>query len=197
MNWHAIAGMVSFQWKNPDFLFKNPDLPLKNVDFLSKNDDFVMKQADLPGRCAACQSAEHPNDTDYCKCFEASQGKPAASCAISGKDCTACCEPPPPPPPTPQTDATLRSMRLSVGTLAPAFSPHIDYYTVELGATGAAKKVTLTVAPSRSEATVTISGVKTSTLTQLLEKGVNQTVPVVVTAEDGVTTQAYVIAIDD
>ena len=34
-------------------------------------------------------------------------------------------------------------------------------------------------------------------LTQLLEKGVNQTVPVVVTALDGVTQQVYVLAIDD
>jgi hypothetical protein len=29
------------------------------------------------------------------------------------------------------------------------------------------------------------------------EQGVNQSLPVVVTAKDGVTTQAYVIAIDD
>ena len=27
-----------------------------------------------PGSCSACQSAAHPDDTDYCKCYEASQG---------------------------------------------------------------------------------------------------------------------------
>ena len=71
---------------------------------------------ELPGSCVACLSPEHPNDTDYCKCYEASQGT-AASCAISGNDCTSCCGPLPARPPTPESDATLKSISLSVGTL--------------------------------------------------------------------------------
>lgn len=71
---------------------------------------------ELPGSCATCLSPENPDDTDYCKCYEASQDK-GATCAISGKDCTHCCEPPPPPPPTPQNDATLKSIALSAGSL--------------------------------------------------------------------------------
>ena len=38
--------MVSFQWKNPDFLFKNPDFLLTNPDFLWENVDFIIKQAE-------------------------------------------------------------------------------------------------------------------------------------------------------
>ena len=40
--------MVSFQWKNPDFLFKNPDFLMKNPDFLLKNVDFITKQVLFP-----------------------------------------------------------------------------------------------------------------------------------------------------
>ena len=151
--------------------------------------------AEKPDSCAACQSSSNPDDTDYCKCYEAQQGR-AASCAISGKDCTACCEPPPPPPPGPRQDATLREITLSVGALAPAFSPTSDYYTVALGVTSATE-VTISVAPSQPAANVTVGGRPGCALTQLLEKGVNQTVPVVVTALDGVTQQVYVLAIDD
>ena len=39
-----MALVVSFQWKNPDFLLKNPDFPLKNPDFLLKTVDFIIKQ---------------------------------------------------------------------------------------------------------------------------------------------------------
>ena len=35
--------MVSFQWKNPDFLLKNPDFLFRNPDFLLKNVDFYNK----------------------------------------------------------------------------------------------------------------------------------------------------------
>ena len=36
--------VVSFQWKNPDFLLKNPDFLIRNPDFLLKNADFILQQ---------------------------------------------------------------------------------------------------------------------------------------------------------
>ena len=33
--------------------------------------------AEKPDSCAACQSSSNPDDTDYCKCYEAQQGRAA------------------------------------------------------------------------------------------------------------------------
>ena len=46
--------------------------------------------AELPGACTACATLTRPDDTDYCKCYEASQGR-VPTCAVSGKACAECC----------------------------------------------------------------------------------------------------------
>eukprot|EP01052_Picozoa_sp_SAG31_P032501 SAG31_NODE_3572_length_4115_cov_2.951693_5_plen_162_part_00 len=148
-----------------------------------------------PGSCAACETRAAPDDTDYCKCYEASQHR-QPRCAISGADCSACCLPPPPPPPGPENDATLSSIKVSVGSLVPAFSTSTNYYNVELGGTSASS-VTISVVTTNPQANVTISGRATRVLKQLLAVGINQTVPIVVTAADGVTRQVNVVEIDD
>ena len=48
--------------------------------------------AEIPGSCAACNSAQRPDDTDYCRCAMASAGK-MPTCAVSGRPCVACCLP--------------------------------------------------------------------------------------------------------
>eukprot|EP01048_Picozoa_sp_COSAG05_P020490 COSAG05_NODE_3491_length_2029_cov_1.277720_2_plen_203_part_01 len=47
--------------------------------------------AEIPGSCAACNSAQRPDDTDYCRCAMASAGK-MPTCAVSGRPCAACCQ---------------------------------------------------------------------------------------------------------
>eukprot|EP01051_Picozoa_sp_SAG22_P013806 SAG22_NODE_1592_length_4045_cov_1.929802_1_plen_601_part_00 len=148
-----------------------------------------------PGSCSACVTRSAPHDTDYCKCYELSQHR-QPRCAISGADCTSCCVSPPPPPPGAENDATLASIQLSVGTLVPPFSATNNFYTVDLGGTGA-PSITINVTTTSPKANVTISGRATHALRQLLQAGVNQTASIVVTAADGVTTQANVLEIDD
>ena len=43
------AIVVSFQWKNPDFLLQNPEFLFRNPDFLLKNVAFVIKNTGRAG----------------------------------------------------------------------------------------------------------------------------------------------------
>ena len=89
-------------------------------------------------------------------------------------------------PATTSKDATLKSLKISPGTLTPAFSASVDSYTAEVDA-GTADLVVNAVA-SNAGAHVTLQGEKG------LKAGENQVV-VKVTAEDGQTIKNYTIKV--
>jgi hypothetical protein len=87
---------------------------------------------------------------------------------------------------TVSSDATLKSLTLSEGTLSPAFSPSVTSYTV----TVANSVSDLTVNASANDINASVSGADLYSLTV----GVN-TIAITVTAEDGITTQVYTITV--
>ncbi|MDR3148950.1 MAG: S-layer homology domain-containing protein [Oscillospiraceae bacterium] len=87
---------------------------------------------------------------------------------------------------TVSSDATLKSLTLSEGTLSPAFSPSVTSYTV----TVANSVSDLTVNASANDINASVSGADL----HLLTVGVN-TIAITVTAEDGITTQVYTITV--
>ncbi len=92
------------------------------------------------------------------------------------------------------TDATLSSLSLSGVTLAPAFSPSTISYTAN--AANRVSSTTVTPATTHPGATVAIAldGVVDSDGTVNLAVGTNS-ITVVVTAEDGTTTQTYTVTV--
>ena len=107
--------------------------------------------------------------------------------------------PPPPaePPPLPtrdtSSDASLRSLRVSPGSLSPAFSPTTLGYEVAVSA----NVWTLQVAavPNHAAARAAIDGTALSGAHSVFIGSDRKTIEVVVTAEDGVTTQTYRLTI--
>ncbi|MCL2489010.1 MAG: discoidin domain-containing protein, partial [Oscillospiraceae bacterium] len=88
--------------------------------------------------------------------------------------------------PPPDTDASLVSLAVSPGILTPAFDPEILAYSVALPAvTGS---ITVSALSNSKDATVAGSGVVA------LQPGHN-TVPVTVTAGDGVTIRTYMVVV--
>jgi hypothetical protein len=83
------------------------------------------------------------------------------------------------------SDATLKELTLSAGTLTPAFSPSVTAYSVNLS-TGATT-VNITAVANDSKATVVGAGAKTFTAS-------GTTANIVVTAEDG-TSKTYTVTI--
>jgi hypothetical protein len=83
-------------------------------------------------------------------------------------------------------DATLKSLKISPGTLAPAFSPSVDQYTAEVDANTA--DLVVNAVAANAGAHVTLQGEKG------LKAGENQVV-VKVTAEDGQTVKNYTIKV--
>ncbi|MBI1194477.1 MAG: hypothetical protein GC138_01340 [Gammaproteobacteria bacterium] len=96
----------------------------------------------------------------------------------------------------PSTDATLSALALSSTTLSPAFSSAQTAYSALVGAATASVQVTATT--TDGAATVTVNGLAIASGTPSapvsLAFGVNH-ISVVVTAQDGITTQTYDITV--
>jgi cadherin-like protein len=94
------------------------------------------------------------------------------------------------------TDASLASMTLSVGTLAPAFSGNTLIYTASVPNT--ASTISITPTTTQSAATVQVNNatvVSGSASTPIsLVVGPN-TITTIVTAQDGTTTQTYTLVV--
>ncbi|AVK83258.1 hypothetical protein C3943_06610 [Lysinibacillus sp. B2A1] len=93
----------------------------------------------------------------------------------------------------PSSDATLQSLTVSNGMLSPAFMAHEENYTVQVEHS----VTTLDVAAitTDSQASLTINGNHTTSETVTLLAGQIVTIPVVVTAEDGITQKTYTLII--
>ncbi len=96
----------------------------------------------------------------------------------------------------PSSNANLNALSINFGTLSPAFSPGTTSYTASVSSS--IDSLYVIPIPADSTATVTINGAPKFSSTTfgpiLLSPGVN-TIPVVVTAQDGVTTKTYTIKI--
>jgi gliding motility-associated-like protein len=96
----------------------------------------------------------------------------------------------------PSTDATLSALTLSSGTLTPTFASGTTSYTASVASTTAS--ITVTPTTNNASATVTVnsttvtSGTASGAIT--LNPGAN-TITVVGTAQDGVTTDTYTITV--
>lgn len=92
-------------------------------------------------------------------------------------------------------DATLASLTVSAGTLAPAFGSATTAYTDLVPMASASIDVTATV--TSANATMTVNGVAVvfgTSKTVFLPVG-QTAIPVVVTAQDGTTTKTYTITV--
>jgi gliding motility-associated-like protein len=96
----------------------------------------------------------------------------------------------------PSTDATLAGLSLNSGTLSPVFSSGTDTYTTAVNyATGS---ITITPAATNANALIAIGGISVASgsgLSISLNEGSNA-IPVVVTAEDGITTKTYTLTVN-
>ncbi|KAF3978741.1 MAG: BspA family leucine-rich repeat surface protein, partial [Methylococcales symbiont of Iophon sp. n. MRB-2018] len=93
--------------------------------------------------------------------------------------------------------ATLDSLSLSEGTLAPAFASGTFEYNVSVANSISELRVTPTVSDNNATVTVndiTVTSGESSTAIDL-EPGVDTTINVVVTAQDGTTTQSYTVTV--
>ena len=94
---------------------------------------------------------------------------------------------------TPSTDATLSALALSSGRLAPNFSASTTTYTASISSSIASITVTPTV--NQAGATITVDGATVASgaasSAVALTAGVAKAIVVVVTAENGSTTQTY------
>ncbi len=92
----------------------------------------------------------------------------------------------------PSSDASLSSLTVSEGYLAPKFSSAWYSYTVKVSST--TEELLVTPTPTVETAEVTVNGQPPTTPVPLVP-GENQ-VDVVVTADDGVTTETYTLWVD-
>lgn len=90
-------------------------------------------------------------------------------------------------PATSSAEAALSSLKISPGTLSPAFSPNMTSYTAQVGAS--VDKLAVSASAKDSKAKVLVSG------DSGLKVGAN-TVICKVTAEDGQTTKSYTITVN-
>ncbi len=94
----------------------------------------------------------------------------------------------------PSSDATLSSLTLSSGTLSPSFDSNTNAYTSTVSNDIA--EITVTPTSVDGNATITVNGVAVNSGEAsgniALDVGIN-TITIVVTAENGVTTKTYVI----
>ena len=110
--------------------------------------------------------------------------------------CSGDTPPPPPPPPPASTDASLAGLGISQGTLAPAFQSAVTAYDVTVAA--AANSVMVTPTTSHAAATVTVDGNAVTSGAASPAVALNtgdNTISVVVTAEDGTTIRTYTLSI--
>lgn len=92
------------------------------------------------------------------------------------------------------TDANLSGLTLSTGTLSPTFSSAVTSYTATVPNVTTSIRVTPTV--SEAHATVKVNGITTTSASASspIDLAVGQnSIPVVVTAEDGTTTKTYTV----
>ncbi|MEE8301830.1 MAG: cadherin-like beta sandwich domain-containing protein [Candidatus Tectomicrobia bacterium] len=110
--------------------------------------------------------------------------------------CSGGTPPPPAPPPPASTDASLAGLGLSQGMLAPAFQSAVTAYDVTVAAV--ASSVTVTPTTTDAGATVTVDGnaVNSGAASPAIALNTgDNTISVVVTAEDGTTTRTYTLSI--
>ena len=98
--------------------------------------------------------------------------------------------PSPPMPPPLSSDASLSSLSLTGGTLDPAFSPAVTNYTATVPQSSSSVDVSATA--NDGNASFTINGSNNTTVA--LAVGDN-TIAIVVTAEDGATSQTYTVVV--
>ncbi len=98
--------------------------------------------------------------------------------------------PSPPMPPPLSSDASLSSLSLTGGTLDPAFSPAVTDYTATVSQSSSSIDVSATA--NDGNASFTINGSNNTTVA--LAVGDN-TITIVVTAEDGATSQTYTVVV--
>ena len=96
----------------------------------------------------------------------------------------------------PSADATLASLGLSNGTLAPVFSPGVTFYTANVS--NAVNLINITPVVNEANATVKVNGVTvasgSASAAIALNVGTN-TITTTVIAQDGSTTQAYTVTV--
>ncbi len=98
--------------------------------------------------------------------------------------------PPPPMPPPLSSDASLSSLSVTGGTLDPAFSPAVTNYTATVP--HSSNSADVSAITSDNNASFTING--SNNVTVALAVGDN-TITIVVTAEDGATSQTYTVVV--
>ncbi len=97
---------------------------------------------------------------------------------------------------TPDTNANLSSLTLSVGTLSPVFGSGVLAYAVAMP--NATTSFTVTPAASSSSAAITVNGTTMASGAAsgaITLSGDNMTINVVVTAQDGTTVKTYALNI--
>ena len=96
----------------------------------------------------------------------------------------------------PSSNANLAALKLSTGTLSPAFATGTTSYTA--GVSGSTSSITVTPTTGDVNATVKVNGTAvvsgTASGAIALSTGAN-TISVVVTAQDGVTTKTYTVTV--
>jgi hypothetical protein len=90
-------------------------------------------------------------------------------------------------------DASLSSISISGINITPVFNVETMSYTANVS--NSINSATITAEPSDSSATVTISGAEGTTKDVVLSVGSN-TIEIVVTAADGITTKTYTLSIE-
>jgi hypothetical protein len=90
------------------------------------------------------------------------------------------------------SDASLRGLQLSAGTLTPSIAPETTSYTATVAYE--VEELLVTPTPNHGGATVTVNGGSAATPVAL-SVGPN-VITVVVTAQDGVTTQSYTVTVE-
>ncbi len=99
---------------------------------------------------------------------------------------------------TPSTDATLSGLGISAGALSPSFAPATTTYTVNVA--NAVASVTVTPTVNETNASVKVNGNSVTSgspsgAIPLNNIGAN-TITVVVTAQDGITTKTYNVTVN-
>ena len=96
--------------------------------------------------------------------------------------------------PVPSADATLRSLKLSNGTLGPTFSSNTFDYTASVAPTATSTRVTARTTDSGAKAVIKLGGVTDTDGTVDLAVGAN-TITVEVTAEDTTSKLTYTVTV--
>ncbi|WP_341301991.1 cadherin-like beta sandwich domain-containing protein [Lysinibacillus sp. FSL H8-0500] len=91
------------------------------------------------------------------------------------------------------TDATLKSLTTSSGTVSPLFTPNEENYTVQVDTS--VTTVDVAAITTDSQASFTINGKQTTEETISLAAGQTKIIPIVVTAQDGKTTKTYTLTV--